>query len=325
MFATGCSFQGQPVSGKATDAGGADAGAPAGWWNPAWPIRVPITITDASTAALGSGYQIGFADSASASACPPVSATDDDLRIVFGTTELARAIDAVTPQPWIWFKLAAPLAAGATSSNEYWVYCGNPSPPPPIGGAAQVFDFYDGFATLDQSVWTVANTPTVSGGGLNCGANNTGIVAKSPTSTVNHAVDFAASAQTPTSAGQTWWGGYQNGTGDVQPWAIWYALMQDTIMPSSDAGMERNGTTVVLDTTFHIYGVESYADHSMMFRHEDAPYQPYAPDPQTMVPPMLDVRLWNNSPSGSITFAWVRTRQAVTPSPSVALGGPEMK
>ncbi len=87
--------------------------------------------------------------------------------------------------------------------------------------------------------------------------------------------------------------------------------------------MERNGNTLTLDTALHVYGVESYADHSMMFRSEDAPFQTYAPDAQTMVPPMLDVRLWNNSPSGNVTFAWVRTRQAVSPAPSVILGTPQ--
>jgi hypothetical protein len=316
VFAAGCTFQGVTAS----DAPGSGSG----WWDPAWSVRVPIKIRDGASVALGAGYQVGLQEDVSSTVCPS-SATLDDVRIVFGTTELARSIDVVGPHPWIWFKLAAPIAVGATSSNEYWLYCHNPNPPAVIGGAAQVFDFYDAFTTLDPIVWTLSNSPTIGSGGVVCGPNNSGVVTHAAAPTVDHAVDFAASAETPLTAGQTWWGGYQNGTGDVQPWAIWYALFPDTIMPSSDAGMERNGNTVTLDTALHLYGVEVYADHSMTFRHEDVAFQTYAPDAQTMVPPTVDVRLWNNSPSGNITFAWVRTRQAVSPAPTVTLGTPQME
>lgn len=299
---------------------GPPADARSDWWNSAWQWRIPITIT--AGAALPMTYQIPLPYPVGAAPC---TANRDDIRIVYGTTELARVIDEVGPPQWTWFRLAAPLAAGATSTGEYWLYCGNPSPPAAPADPAQVFDFYDGFDTAIGTAWNKTNVASVSGGLLVCGGTTTtqdsGVVSKT-TYGAKHAVDFVAIASSTTAS--VFWAGFQNGTMDVPPYMHWYADTGNEILPDyqgTSAGMFWLGTPVALDLSPHIYSYENYADSSM-YRHDDVPYAMHAYD---VLPPATEsIRLWDAAGKPTVSYDWVRIRQAIKPNPTVMTGPPEM-
>lgn len=328
----GCSFHpglgttdGAARDSTALDAAAVDAAAPgdAGdWWNTSWALRLPITIANTSSDALGAGYQVGLAYAFSAAPCN--SSGLDDVRIVYRGRELSRVIDVVAPAPWIWFPLATPLAANATSSGDYWLYCGNPAPPAAPADPTKVFDFYDGFdgATADAAVWTTYGTASISGGLLDCDGTNgdAGVVTMNEPFVAKHAVDFVAIDPAPNST--SWWAGFQNGTQDVAPWLHWYNAANNKVEPDflgdGTAGeMPWYGMPHALDTSAHIYGVENYGTKSM-YRYADVTYASH-PYPPTHLPPAnLDVRLWCNGTH--VSYDWVRVRQAVDPPPMVSVG-----
>jgi hypothetical protein len=322
-----CSFRhGLAITGGEGDApGGSDAMADATreWWDPMWGVRMPITIANTSADDLAAGYQVGMPFDVGAAPC---TANRDDIRIVYATTELTRVIDTVGPPQWTWFRLSAPHASGATSTGEYWLYCGNPSPPAAPKDPAQVFEFYDGFTTLDTSTWTTLNTVSVSGGKLVCGGGgvrDNGVVTKNEPFPAKRAVDYVAIAQSASNS--DWWAGFQNGTMDVAPWLHWYTLNQNAACPDFrgvTADSPWYGTDHPLDTQPHLYGVENYGDQSM-YRLEDVPYQTHIYAPMQPPPAMLDVRLWDGSDTTTVSYDWVRVRQAVNPPPTVTVGSPE--
>lgn len=293
------------------------------WWNPAWKYRMPLTIVNNSSDALPAGYQVGLARDVAAAPC---TGNRDDFRIVYGATEQARVIDEVGPPQWTWFPLAAALAAGATSANEYYVYCGNASPPPAPNDPKVVFDFYDDFTTLDTNTWTVMNTVVVTGGLLVCGgggSNDNGVVTKNEPFTAKHAVDFVAQASSATNS--NWWGGFENGTMDVPPWLLWYTHNPNVVAPTFRGVSADNpwyGNDLPLDTAPHMFSVEHYGDEAM-YRLADVPYQTHVYAPMGLPPAMLDVRLWNISNSDPVSYDWVRVRQAVNPPPAATVGAPE--
>ena len=291
------------------------------WWNPAWRVRMPITIANASTGRLAAGYQIGLAFDVGAAPC---TTNRDDIRITYGTTELTRVIDEVGPPEYTWFPLAAPLDAGTTSTGEYWLYCANPAPTAAPSDPKQVFDFYDGFDTLDTAVWTKQNMVVVGGGAITCGGgavNDSGVVTTTPTFTPNHAVDFVATASSLTNS--QFWGGFQLGTQDVQPWLHWWTQSLNAIRPDFQATSSSTlwlGANITLDLNRHFYGVENYGISSM-YRYDDQPRDSHLYD--VSPPSPLSVRLWEGDKATTVKYDQVRVRQAVDPTPVATVGAPE--
>lgn len=322
----GCGFHHGDASrdgAAASDAADAAIDVTRDWWNTAWGVRFPLTIANTSPDSLAAGYQIGVVFDVGAAPC---TANRDDMRVVYGATELTRVIDSVGPPEWTWFPLAAPLASGATSSGEYWLYCGNPSPPPAPKDPAKVFDFYDSFAMLDTTTWTTMNTVSLSSGHLVAGGGgvrDNGIVTKGEPFSAKHAVDYSAVASSATNS--DWWAGFQIGTMDVAPWLHWYthnanAACPDFLGVAGDTAWY--GTDHPLDTQPHIYGIENYGDQSM-YRLEDAVYQTHIYAPMQPPPAQVDVRLWDGSDTTTVSFDWVRVRQAVNPPPAATVGAAE--
>ncbi len=293
------------------------------WWNPAWPWRLPIAIGNAATTPLPAGYQVGLAYDLDAAPC---TGNRDAVRIVRDDTDIARVIDEVGTVEWTWFALAEPIDPGATS-NDYWLYCGNASPNPAPSDPAAVFDFYDGFDTaVDASVWTKQNTANVLNGKLVCGGGgltDNGVVTKTRTFTANHAVDYIAEASSATAS--DWWAGFQIGTMDVAPWLHWYTHNPNAVCPdflgvATDTAWY--GTDIPLDTQPHFYSIENYGTKSM-YRRDDVPIESHVYAPMQPPPGQVDVRLWDYSDTTSVSYDWVRVRQAVDPPPTATVGAPE--
>jgi hypothetical protein len=327
----GCGFEHGHLGGGGGDDGGvgSDVGPdtpPAAWWNTGWGYRMPITIVNGSGRTLAMGYQVGISYAFYSAPC---NGQRDDVRFVYGdTTELNRVFDDVTP-PFAWFPLAAPLAAGATSKGEYFLYCGNSAPGSGPSNPKTLFDFYDGFGQsggVDTSVWTVYHGATLSNGKLVCGnsgQNDNGVVTTTPMFTADHAVDFLAIASSTSNNG--WWAGFQLGTADVPPWLHWWTEQPTTIRPdfkATDASTLWLGTEKTLDTQPHYYSVENYGMKSM-YRYDDAVSETHVYD--LSPPATLSVRLWNGQSSPSVSYDMVRVRQAVDPPPAVTVGAAEQK
>jgi hypothetical protein len=326
----GCGFEHGALNGggsgsSAGDDGGPDIDTPpVSWWNTAWGYRMPITIVNSSAQALPMGYQVGFAYPFYSAPC---NGQRDDVRFVYGdTTELNRAFDDVTP-PFAWFPLAAPLAAGATSKGEYFLYCGNSAPGSGPSNPKTLFDFYDAFGQsggVDTSVWTIKNGATLSNGKLVCGNSgqgDNGVVTTTPAFTANHAVDFIAIASS--TSNNSWWAGFQIGTPDVPPWLHWWTEQQTTIRPdfkATDTSTLWLGTEKNLDTQPHYYSIENYGMKSM-YRYDDAVYETHVYD--VAPPATLSVRLWNGQSTPAVSYDMVRVRKAVDPPPTVTVGAPE--
>jgi hypothetical protein len=331
VVATACSFQPRMERSSTSIDAAADTGTTADaspWWNTAWTVRLPITIANTSGSDVPAGFQIGVPYELDGSPCSSSVGGYSDVRVVDGTTELARVIDAVGPPEWTWFRLDKPLAAGATSSGVYWLYCNNPSAPFVDDQGSAVFDFYDPFDTLDTTRWTVNNNATISNGLLVCSStgNDNGVVTTATVTADHHAVEFAAAMETGSA---DWWAGFQTGTADVRPWSLWYQHDLGKVSPSyvdsGSASVIWEGTDDVQDTNEHVYTVEDY-DANAVYRLDDLVYQtqPYAP----LQPPPTSfaIRLWNNTnvPGFNVSFDWVRLRQSASPAPSITIGNPEM-
>src|SRR4051794_1962147 len=113
VLVAGCGFQHGVAGGGSDDASVGDDDAaviadalpdvPAdSWWDPAWGVRIPITITNGSTTTLASGYQVGVAQGFGGGS--PCAGVRNEIRVVYrDTTELVRVFDSVGPPPWVWF------------------------------------------------------------------------------------------------------------------------------------------------------------------------------------------------------------------------------
>jgi len=301
------------------DAGMDVATHPANWWDPAWSSRMQLTIMNGAAAALPTGYQVGFAFDLDAAPC---AGNRDAVRIVRGTTEVARVIDEVGAPQWTWFRLQAPISAGA-SSTEYWLYCGNASPSAAPKDPAVVFDFFEDFnGTTLPSAWTGQNTVTVAGGSVTIAAGNSGIHSNA-TYGAGVAIDYVVTASQAAADSPYWWGGFQTNFSLSAPWVIWHAVgAADAIHPSAyDTASTWNGTAVTLDTAPHLYGVENYGD-SAAFRLADVIVQTrtYA---TSLAATSFNLRLHNYNSGGTISFDWARVRKAANPAPAVTAGSVE--
>jgi hypothetical protein len=322
IVASACTFQ----ANAARDAGSGSApGSDSAWWDTAWTERIPLVITNGSSATLDEGFEVGFAFDVTAAPCASTGSTHDDIRIVNGTTDLPRVIDDVGPPVWIWFRLEAALAGGS-SVGGYDLYCDNPAAGSASADPATVFDFYDSFDTLG-SAWMQGNNTTAADGVLVCpgdGIVNSGVVSVM-TYPANTAVDFVATAA---GANGFWWGGFQNGTSNAQPWVLWYANMDPQHLAASlaaaDPAQIQNGSEVPQDTAAHLYGVELYGQVAM-YRFGDTPVTTIANGSSQPLPATFSVRLWNGGgvSNATIDFDSVRVRHAVSPVPTVETGSAE--
>lgn len=311
-----CSFRsGQLVGDGGTPTGDTQQitydGPPSDWWNPAWMSRMRLSIQD--PVALPMGFQVGFAHDLDAAPC---TGSRDGARIVHGMTEIARVVDETPNGTWIWFALAAPIAAGATST-EYWLYCNNPSATPAPSDPTAVFDLYDDFSGASlSSRWAVVGAVSVASG-----------VATLPNNTTFHstatyppgtATDFIMAPQ-GTGTSMYFWGGFQNGTGTSGPWMIWNTRNEAGIHPEvDDLSQITAGALTPYDTSFRLYGVENYGGSSM-YRIANASVAKLGH--QQDVAASISVRFDNyNSGSSSVQVTMARVRKAVDPPPTVTLG-----
>ncbi|HEY1811617.1 MAG TPA: DUF2341 domain-containing protein [Kofleriaceae bacterium] len=146
---------GNTDGGSSTSDGGGTLPVIPGWWNPAWTLRQPITVTAGSNGSPA-GYAVAFSiDHASLVTAGQALASGDDVRVVGSDgTELDRVLD--TGAQWdsagttIWFQVAAPL--DATAAAQYWLYYGNPDAGTPPADSSAVFVLADGFEG-DLSAW----------------------------------------------------------------------------------------------------------------------------------------------------------------------------
>ncbi|MGE5187259.1 MAG: DUF2341 domain-containing protein [Acidobacteriota bacterium] len=317
-----CSFHhgSGPAGAAAGDASQLDGvvftdGPPPDWWNPAWMYRIQLTVH--ATTAVATGFQVGFAYDLDAAPC---TGSRDGARIVWQQAELARVVDEVGPPTWIWFRLGAPIAAGAASS-EYWLYCGNASPPPAPADPATVFDLYDDFAGSSLAPqWSAAGTVTVGGGVATI--QNNGTFHSTATFAPNTATDFSIAPQ-GTAPGMYYWGGFQNGTATASPWVLWNTRNENGIHPEvvDSQGSTATGGLVAYDTAFRLYGVENYGASSM-YRIADASVATLA-HPHGIAA-ALSVRFDNyNSGASTVQVGMVRVRAAVDPPPTVTAGAVE--
>jgi hypothetical protein len=304
----------------------ADATAVA-WWNTAWNYRMPITIANTSTTALAAGYQIGVSHAFYSAPC---GGTRNELRFVYNAaTDLNRAFDDVAT-PWAWFELAAPLAAGATSTSEYYLYCSNAAAANPTSNPATLFELYDAFeaASINTTTWTVVRGANINNGKLVLGTggqNDNGVITKTATFGPGYAVDFVAQSSAAPTTSVGFWGGFEGSTTDGPPYTIWWTFTTTGIGPAygiTTNSTAYSGTPVTLDTAAHYYSVEHYGKGAM-YRFDDVPYDTQAYDVAYATP--LYVRLWNYNSTPTVSFELVRVRQAVDPPPTVTVGAPEIK
>jgi hypothetical protein len=314
VMVAGCSFR--PHHGSSDAA----IDAPSDWWDPTWPTRIQLTIANGADAPLAAGFQVGFQLDLEAGPC---AGPRDAVRVARGTTEVPRAIDEVGPHAeWLWFRLVADVA---TMSTEYYLYCGNPMPPPPTGDPKSVFDFYDDFpGTQLAATWQQQGTVTVSGGAVTIGGGfvvDSGIYSN-PTFAAHHAVDYVA--QVADATAPDFWAGFQYQFPDQCPWIHWYAHVANSIQPdycNGPTAASWYGTEQPLAAEATWFGVENYGDSSM-YRIGDVPIDRYTytapPSPSA-----LNVRLHNYSDTNAVAYHLVRVRQAVKPPPTVTVGAPQ--
>jgi hypothetical protein len=335
VIVAGCSFNARngiivdtnssDTSGGGGDGSGSGSGSgDAAWWDTSWQTRFPIAIANGSSDPLPAGFQVGLPFDVAAAACASATPLHDDIRVVFGgSADLPRVIDLVGPPAWTWFRLAAPIAGGATSTGDYFVYCNNPAAPAASADPATVFDFFDDFdGTTLGSAWTPTGTVLVGGGLITCGAfPQSGVASTTQYAAAGVAMDFVGA---PAGANNFWWGGFQN-TADSQPWLIWYGD-QDTqfrFFPSVANGQISVGSAFSPGIVPHLYGVEDYGN-SMMWRLDDTPYFAQT---EAGLPTTQTLRLWNgqSNTNSTVAFDSVRVRQAIAPPPAATAGSAEAR
>lgn len=305
----GCSFTIDSLD------GGGSEGPTTDWWDRDYPARMRLSIR--TITAVSAGFQLGFPLDSDAAPC---TANRDNIRIVANGMERPRVIDEVgAGDEWIWFQLLAPIAANATS-DEYWIYCGNPSPPSAPNDPSQVFDQFDNFDGQSLgSAWVSVGAVSVAGGSVsvppNAGIHTT--TAFSP----NTAADFVAKATLGAVTSPYFWIGFSNQFSFAGPWVRWFGgyssaqVRASTFQTSVDEGPLR-----VLDASPHLYGVENY-DHSSLFRVANQPTDSIQfPLP---IGAAFNVVLYNHTSGGPIELSMLRVRKTVTPYPTVVVGTSE--
>lgn len=316
----------KPPTDVVTEVPSKDTGGPTGppWWNNAYASREQLTVTNPGSQALAVGFQVGWP--ADVQALSVKSGSYDEVRLVrwdassSSWTELSRVIDELgQPQEYIWARLAASIAAGA-SDGSYYLYFGNASPPAAPNDPGTVFDFFDtlGGSTLSAS-WASQGGYTGTGSELELATNQS--VHTVSNWGPGNAVDFVL--RDPAYAGR-FWGGFQlaDTFADNNPWVIWIA--RNVTSPAQiwpeltiDGSTIWAGTPqVTLTSSAVLYGVEWYGDRAAYRLSDTVQYSDVATAPYSTP---LTVRFTNES-ANPIYVSSVRVRQAAYPVPTVTTG-----
>jgi len=297
--------------------------APADWWDPAFRVRIPIIVTNASVAAMPVGFEVGLQLDLDAAPC---DGPRDAIRIVSEDgSELDRYIDELgMTDEWTWFRATAAVPAGQTAA--YWLYCQNPDAGAAPADPAAVFRFFDDFdgAAL-SSAWQSKNTVVVANGAATIGGGgltDSGILTTA-TWGPGTGVDYIVSIANPANA--DFWAGFQTGFPDQPPWIQWWSESPPGIRPDYASTPLDNGqflgTSVPLGTTPHLFGVEYYGTNSM-YRYQDEIAQHHAHG-SLVDPTQLNFRLHNHSATTAVSYHMARVRHAIDPPPAVTLGAAE--
>lgn len=217
------------------------------WGGPAWPpgsseFRKRIDVTANSAVAAPNGYTIPVSFDHEQLVNIGISLpSGDDIRVMRfdGTTwsELDRILAEGSvwddPSTTFWFQTADPIAAGQTVS--YWMFLGDPTPPPPLDDPENVWLIYETFdaGTLgdfsDQSgtggwyqadSWTERRLLTISAADVDSELINFPLLVR--TSGVTSAHSDGADIRFTASDGVTFLdheiGSWNQATGDLEAW-----------------------------------------------------------------------------------------------------------
>lgn len=301
---------------------------------PATGFSRSITIRNAGTADLPSGYAVSFAlDTASLIAAGKLRSDDADLRIVDpGGAQLDRVVDGGSPST-VWF--ATSRAIPAQGSDTYTLRYGAPDAGAAPANPHAVFVFWDDFAggKLDPR-WIVNGSPVLGNGtvtlragqqdALTTNASTDSIPTLDALEIVARITDPSSAAQTTPSGNFYYWFGFQH-TGDFtpsEPWIVWIARdagvvwAEQSISGSpSCSGICQPPTALPQDTSYHSYVVER-APGATRFVRDGVPYFTVSDPTTTDYSPML--RNW--SLTSDLVVKLVRARPLVDPEPGVTLG-----
>jgi hypothetical protein len=302
-----------------------DAAAPPSWWDPSFPDRRQLVVTNLDDAApLPDGFQVVYR--VDVDQLVTTSSSYGALRVVFwdgaAWTELDRFIDDTGESvEGIWFALQAAIPAGG-ASGDYWIYHDHPAPTAAPSSGSAIFDYYEAFSTSSVSVadWVIGGTPTTASGVLVLDPLDE--ILSRTTWGPGFAVDFTLTVPT---WGPRFWGGFQQSADLMpdEPWAVWISRTggaSPTIWPeflayATGETTTWEGTAIPLLTDRRIYGVDRLADR-ILYRYEDVVIEEHAIP--TFTTPM-SIRLTNDG-TAQITCGFTRVRQTHYPFPTVALG-----
>lgn len=304
------------------------------WWDASWRKRAPLTITNPSTLQLDAGFPVMVM--IQLSSLDP-GATSDDPRIVYkdpGSGVWSERPHYLEGNSRWWFDVAAPLAAGAANTTDYWVYFGNPAPPATTASGSAVFTFYDGFSStsVNTAKWAVSGAPTEAADSLNLNAGD------SVRSLAQYGPGYAVTASfTVPTTNYRWWTGFQRQTdfNDSDPWMIWIdrastdsnfpsGYTQGTIWPETNIvgvtpGIVYGAPAQTVDTAKHFYTVQRQSDRIIYKYDEQKVYEYMLPQAYTTT---NQVRLANEG-TQQIQIGAVHVRRSVWPDPTVAIGATE--
>ena len=254
-----------------------------------------------------------------------------DLRVLGAGAlgERDRIIDPPSgPAPAaVTFALAAPIAAGATSTDYTLVYGDPGATAAPASGSA-VFPLYDDFASGIGSNWLTNGNPVTAAGVLVLHAGGSDAIATNGATDnvpILSSIELVARVIDPTSvagaSGYYYWFGYQrsNDFTATDPWVLWIARDSGSIRTeqSSPVGCENecDGTTRAQDTAWHAYTIVRNADQTLFYRDgalEDTTAVQNTEDYAVMVR--------NYLATSALHVDWIRARPHVSPDPTATLG-----
>jgi hypothetical protein len=301
--------------------------------------RRRITISNASGSTLPAGFTIRVPLPILSTLVLDGKVRSDfaDLRVIGDGSigERDRVIDPPNaPAPvGVSFALAAPIAAGATSSS-YALYYGAPQAGAAPANGKNVFPVFDDFTSGISTTWLVNDAPTTGTGRLVLRAGRTDALTTSAASDgvpIVSAVEVMARAIDPQSdptmqpEGTFWyWWGYQR-SGDFtagQPWIVWIARGKGVVKTeqNSPVGCEMNcpGTELTQNTAMHYYAIERDPGATRFYRDG-------ALATTTTVTNSTDyaVIVRNYMATSAVEIDYVRARARVSPDPSVTFGAEE--
>lgn len=145
----------------------------ASWWNANYMYRRLITITNNAASSLTSGYSVSITlDTASLVSPNKMLSNGNDLRIVHWNgsswVEIDRDIISGTMNTGstqVWFKTQAAIGPAPSTTNDYYLYYGNPSAGGPPANKTNVYLWFDDFNRPDELDITAEPAYTKTNGG----------------------------------------------------------------------------------------------------------------------------------------------------------------